>query len=220
MRAFIFANGNFEGSDTILTEIRDDDLIISADGGAQHCIRIGLIPNVVIGDMDSIAPSLVEDLKSQNVQFITYPRDKNETDLELALSYAVQKGVDQILFQGLLGGRLDQSLANLLLLTRDEWKHVDLVVSQGPDIAYLMRDEKKISLRGKPGDLVSLIPVSETVTGVTAQGLRWKLENVDLVIGNTLSVSNEMIGSSAWVKIGSGKLYLIHRNVQSVESED
>jgi thiamine pyrophosphokinase len=203
-----------------LTEISDDDLIISADGGAQHCIRIGLTPTVVIGDMDSITPSLVEDLKSQNVQFITYPRDKNETDLELALSYAVQKGVDQILFQGLLGGRLDQTLANLLLLTRDEWKYVDLVVSQGPDIAYLMRDEKKISLRGKPGDIVALIPVCETVTGVTAHGLRWKLENADLVIGNTLSVSNEMIGSSAWVKIGSGKLFLIHRNIQAVESED
>lgn len=220
MRAVIFANGVLEDVDAILEDIREDDLVIAADGGAQHCFKFGFTPNIIIGDMDSIETSVVEEFKSQKVKFITYHRNKNETDLELALTYAVNKGIDRILFLGLLGGRLDQSLANLLLLSRDEWKHVDLVVFQGADIAYLMRDEKRISLPGRPGDLVSLIPLSKSVTGVSTKGLRWALEDADLFFGHTLSVSNEMIAPTAQVEIQSGILYLVHRSTKVAERED
>lgn len=212
MRALIFANGDFDQPASLLDDIRADDLVIAADGGAQHCLSIGLTPGVVIGDFDSIDTSLVEEYKSQNIQFILYPRDKNKTDLELALFYAVEKSVDQIILFGLLGGRMDQSLANVLLLTRDEWKHIDLVISQGTDIAYLMRGEKEIQIQGNPGDLVSLIPLSEFVTGVTSHGLRWKLDDTSLDFGHTLSVSNELTDDSAWVKIQTGKILLFHRS--------
>lgn len=219
MRALIFANGNFEEPASLLDDIKAHDLIIAADGGAQHCLNKGLEPAVVIGDFDSIDASLVEEYKKLNVQFILFPRDKNETDLELALRYAVGKGVDQIVLFGLLGGRMDQSLANVLLLTRDEWRHVDLVVSQGADIAYLLNGEKIIQLQGNPGDIVSLVPLSEIVNGVTTYGLRWKLDAAKLDFGHTLSVSNKLTGYSAWVKIQSGKLLLFHlkRPVQERE---
>jgi thiamine pyrophosphokinase len=220
MRAFIFANGDFKGSTNALKDFKDDDLIIAADGGAAHCLGIGLFPNVVIGDMDSIPPSEVEKLKSQNIRFITYAKYKDETDLELALKYAVNKGVDQIFFHGLLGGRLDQSLSNIFLLARDEWMNTDLIVFNGLDIAYLMRDGGNISLQGQPGDLVSLIPLSELVSGVSTDGLRWKLSESSLTLGTTLSISNEMLSFSARVKIGSGRLLLIHRKIQLIESED
>ena len=191
MRAVIFANGNFNTSASVLSSLRKDDLLIAADGGAKFYIAVGLWPNIVIGDMDSLSPSMIQDLKNHGSQMIEYSPDKDQTDLELALTYAVQQGADEILLLGLLGGRLDQSMANILLLTRNEWKDLNIVVSNEPDTAYLMHDNDTVSIQGQPGDIVSLIPLSEVVTNVTTLGLRWKLDQAKLILGSTLSVSNE-----------------------------
>jgi thiamine pyrophosphokinase len=84
----------------------------------------------------------------------------------------------------------------------------------------MMRDQNIISLQGNPGDIVSLIPLSAIVTKVSTNGLRWPLKNAELIIGNTISVSNEMIKNSASVEIGKGKLLLVHRDVQAMEDEE
>ncbi len=220
MRAVIFANGNIKKSSIPLSSLREDDLLIAADGGAQHLQELGLRPATVIGDMDSISSTLLNDLKTQGTQMIVYPRDKDQTDLELALTFAVQSGVQEVLFFGVLGGRLDQSLANLMLLTRDDWKNLSLVISNAPDIAYVMRDHGIISLQGNPGDIVSLIPLSAVVTEVSTQGLRWPLKNSELSLGNTISVSNEMLEKSARIEIGIGKLLLVHRDILAAEIEE
>ena len=220
MRALIFANGNFNTSASILSSFREDDLLIAADGGAKFYIAVGLWPNIVIGDMDSLSPSMIQDLKNHGSQMIEYSPDKDQTDLELALTYAVQQGADEILLLGLLGGRLDQSMANILLLTRNEWKDLNIVVSNEPDTAYLMHDNDTVSIQGQPGDIVSLIPLSEVVTNVTTLGLRWKLDQAKLILGSTLSVSNELLKTTAEIQIGSGKLFLIHRDTHMKESEE
>jgi thiamine pyrophosphokinase len=200
--------------------MRKDDLLIAADGGAQHCLDLGLRPATVIGDMDSIPPQLINDLKAQGAQLIVYPRDKDQTDLELALSYAVEQAVQEVLLFGLLGGRLDLSLANLTLLTRDDWQNVSLVVSNEPDTAYLMRDHDAVSLHGKLGDIVSLIPLTDQVTEVSTTGLRWPLESAVLALGNTISVSNEMLSESARIRIGAGKLLLVHRDILAARGKE
>ena len=220
MRAVIFANGTFNTSSAIGDSINEDDLLIAADGGAQHCLYLGLRPTTVIGDMDSIAPELINDLKTHGAQLIVYPRDKDQTDLELALSYAVEQGAQEILLFGLLGGRLDLSLANLMLLARDDWQHISLIVSVEPDTAYMMRDHDVLSLRGQPGDIVSLIPLSDQVTDVSTTGLRWPLEKAVLALGNTISVSNEMLGESARIRIGTGKLLLVHRDILAARGKE
>jgi len=220
LRAVIFANGNFKKSSIPLQSFREDDLLIAADGGAQHLQELGLRPATVIGDMDSISPTLLNDLKTQGTQSIVYPRDKDQTDLELALTYAVQSGVQEVLLFGVLGGRLDQSLANLMLLTRDDWKDLSLVISNAPDIAYVMRDHGTISLQGNPGDIVSLIPLSALVTDVSTHGLRWPLKNAELTLGNTISISNEILEKSARIEIGIGKLLLVHRDILAAEDEE
>ena len=220
MRAVIFANGIFTKSSKLRANIREDDLLIAADGGAQHYLDLGLRPATVIGDMDSIPPQLINDLKAQGAQLIVYPRDKDQTDLELALSYAVKQGVQEVLLFGLLGGRLDLSLANLTLLARDDWQNVSLVVSDEPDTAYLMRDHDAVSLHGKPGDIVSLIPLTDQVTEVTTTGLRWPLESAVLALGNTISVSNEMLSESARIRIGAGKLLLVHRDFLAAREKE
>jgi thiamine pyrophosphokinase len=220
LRAVIFANGNFNPSASILSTLRDDDLLIAADGGAKYCLAAGLWPNTVIGDMDSLSHSLMQDLKNHGSQLVEFSPDKDKTDLELALTYAVQQGALDILLLGLLGGRLDQSMANILLLTRNEWKDLNLIVSDEPDIAYLMHENDTVSIQGKPGDIVSLIPLSKVVTDVTTHGLRWQLDQAKLIMGSTLSVSNELLKTNAKIQIGSGKLFLIHRDTHKKGSEE
>ena len=212
MRAVIIANGAFNKTDSILSALKEEDLIIAADGGAHHCVAAGLWPNVVVGDMDSITTSLIKELRDHGTQLILYPQNKDQTDLELALSLAAEKGYREVLLLGMFGGRLDQSLANILLLTRDEWQDLRLIISAEPDTAYLMRDQDEISLLGHPGDIVSLIPLSSLVEDVSTQGLRWSLDHADLNLGNTLSVSNEMLDTAAHVQVGAGILLLIHRD--------
>ncbi len=220
MRAVIFANGNLNTPNKIRSQIRADDLVIAADGGARHCRDLNLHPHLVIGDMDSISSAHLDDLRTQDTQLLIYPEDKNQTDLELALSYALEKGFNEVLLFGLLGGRLDLSLTNLLLLARDEWGAMSLIVKADPDTAYLMRDHDLIAIDGNPGDTISLIPLSESVTEVSTQGLRWLLDNVDLYLGNTLSVSNELLETSARVQIGKGKMLLVHRDMQAANGEE
>jgi thiamine pyrophosphokinase len=90
---------------------------------------------------------------------------------------------------------------------------MSLVIINGPDTAFLLRSKDLISIKGKPGDIVSLIPVSEVVEGVSTRGLRWQLDQAVLLQGNTRSVSNELITHSAEVNIETGKLLLVHRDI-------
>ncbi len=219
LRAVIFANGILDKNDRVLSHLKPEDLLIAADGGTEHCKEIGIRPDIVIGDMDSISSQLMAEFQSRGTNFIIHSRDKDQTDLELALSYAKQNGVNEVIFFGILGGRLDLSLSNILLLARDEWKSMSLVVINGPDTAFLLRAKDSISVIGKPGDLLSLVPISEVVEGVSTRGLRWQLDQAVLLQGNTRSVSNELLTDSAQVKIDMGKLLLVHRDIpiESIE---
>ena len=210
-RAVILANGPVDKTTDISSLLHADDILIAADGGASRFQSAGIQPHVVVGDMDSIDPALLEKLKSKGIELIGYPKDKDQTDLELAIHFAVGRGMTEILLLGLVGGRLDQTLANLLMLTRPEWGGIRLIVKDGMDTAYPMRDGDEFVLEGSPGDIVSLIPLSEFVSGLTTQGLRWPLHDKLVEFGTTLTVSNEMISEKARVTIRAGNLLLMHR---------
>jgi thiamine pyrophosphokinase len=211
VRAVIFANGNIENQDHVAAILRSEDYLIAADGGAEHCKNLNLKPDVVIGDMDSISRGVEKGLHESGTKFISYPEDKDKTDLELALSYTQKIGADEILLFGILGGRLDMTVANLLLLAKDEWSDVSISVVEGGDTAYLINNTVPVSLVGKIGDKVSLIPLSGRVEGVSTSGLRWKLNDDILYFGDTRGVSNELSASTGDITVRSGKLLIVHR---------
>lgn len=215
MRAVIFANGAFDRPENPLAELHADDYLIAADGGTHHCLALGLTPHVVIGDMDSISESLRDSLSQKGAQFIVHPRDKDETDLELALKHAVSKDCEEILLLGILGGRLDQTLANLLVLTRPHWRPARLTAADGRDYATLLREGEGVHIEAQSGDTVSLIPLSPIVSGITTQGLRWPLEEAVLEFGSTLGISNEMTGEAARVTVEEGLLLVVERSEKS-----
>lgn len=208
-RCLIFANGTLPDPASARRLVRADDLILCADGGTRHALTLGLTPRVVIGDLDSVTDEERGKMKEAGAQVIQFPRDKNETDLELALNYAVEHGYREIVIVAALGDRLDQTLGNLSLLANVEWSTLNVQLDDGVEQAFFCRDESKIE--GSPGDTVSLLPWGGEATGVRTEGLKWPLKDETLLPHKTRGISNEMLGEIAQVKIKSGLLLIIHR---------
>jgi thiamine pyrophosphokinase len=184
------------------------DLIVAADGGAQHVLRMGFTPHVVIGDMDSLTQEQVAHLQQAGCRFLTYPTRKNETDAELALLYAVEQGADQIVILGASGGRIDHTLANVLLLTLPELKGVQVSLVDGQQEVLLIQGEGTI--QGQVGDPVSLLPLAGDAEGITSSGLEYALDDDTLMFGRTRGVSNTLIAPTAHIRLRKGVLLCVH----------
>jgi thiamine pyrophosphokinase len=116
-RILIFANGELPDLDKARSLAQTDDYIICADGGTRHALALGLQPDLIVGDMDSAEPAQLQELRKANVTIESFSHDKDQTDLELAINRALALKPKKIVIVGGLGGRLDQTLANITLLT-------------------------------------------------------------------------------------------------------
>ena len=212
MRAVIFANGVFSHPEIDRARLRPDDWLIAADGGARHCQTLDLTPAVLIGDFDSIRNQERQAFEQQGVTVVPFPESKDETDLELALHYAVEAGVNEVLILAGMGSRWDQSLANLLLPAMVELAGVHIRLIDGPQEATLIRDGETLKLQGQPGDKVSLIPLGGNAHGVTTHGLEYPLHEDTLHFGATRGVSNVLLGAEATIHLDQGIMacFIIH----------
>jgi thiamine pyrophosphokinase len=211
MRAVIFVNGTILDYTQLARWLRPDDYLIAADGGARHCAALGILPAVLVGDLDSITPELLAEYEQAGVAIERHPPRKDETDLELAVRRAVADGATEILLLGALGGRLDQTLANLLLPARKEWT-VPILLADGRQLARVVRGGESVTIRGAEGDTVSVVPMSAEVTGITYTGLEYPLVDATLRLGSTQGVSNRMAGESATIRIASGILLVVQES--------
>ncbi len=189
--------------------LQRDDIVVAADGGARHAIQLGLVPSVVIGDFDSLSDKDRRLLESLEVRFMEFPRDKDETDLELALRHAAGLGGSGILLVGALGSRLDHTLGNLSILSDPALSGMDIRCDDGLEEVFFCRESAGI--RGKPGDTVSLIPWGQVARGVRTSGLKWSLSGEALYPHKTRGISNELTGEFAEVQVSSGLLLIVHR---------
>lgn len=209
MKAVVVANGEIKDVERVLNTISPDDLIVCADGGTANALALRLRPQVVIGDVDSVSPELRRELEGEGVQFIVCSPRKDETDAELALRYCVEYGANHILFFGALGGRLDHTLANLLLLADPTWRAVPIRIVDGRVSVELCSSRCEIT--GKAGDIVSLLPWGGDVTGIQTEGLEYPLNDEMLFFGPARGMSNVMLGDRAIVTVGSGSLLVVHQ---------
>jgi thiamine pyrophosphokinase len=163
VRCVIFANGDPPNPETARRHANHADLLVAADGGAHHALALDLVPHVVIGDLDSLDEGKQTRLRSAGTRFFVHPAAKDETDLELALLYAAEQDARTIIVLAALGGRLDQTLANILLLAMPALVGRDVRLIDGPQTAFVVRDEATIV--GNPGDTVSLLPAALPIAG-------------------------------------------------------
>jgi len=208
-RIIIFANGEPPDLNKAGALVQQDDYIICADGGTRHALALDLKPDLIIGDMDSAEKEQLQKLQDAEVSIELFPHNKNETDLELAIHRAVELNPEQIIIVAALGGRLDQTLANIALLTDLRLSQLDIRLDDGVEEIFLCRDQ--VQVHGRSGDIVSLIPWGGAVAEVQTTHLKWALNKETLYPDRTRGISNEMLDNSASISIGSGLLLIVHR---------
>lgn len=210
-RAVVFFHGDSPSEHTVKRYIREDDVIVCADGGMIWADKLGIKPDVYIGDLDSITSTLHKKLQKEKIEWFIYPKEKDETDSELVMRYVVEQGFTDITIFGWMGSRFDHVLANLFLLGNVK-KNIQVRIVEEEQVLYLVKD--KLSLRGKKGEFVSLIPLNGDVSGVSTKGLKWVLKNETLYYGKTRGVSNELVGKDAAITIKSGVLLVIQHSIK------
>ena len=208
-RIIIFANGELPDLTKARALLRPGDIIICADGGTRHALSLDVRPDLIIGDLDSAAPGVLQKFSKEGVNIESHPRDKNETDLELAINRAVEMNPKRLIIVAALGGRLDQTLANITLLSDPRLSQFHVRLDDGVEEILLCRD--RVEVHGRSGDLVSLIPWQGVVTGIQTDGLKWPLHRETLYPDKTRGISNEMAGDAAAVSMESGLLLIVHR---------
>jgi len=208
MRAVVFANGVIQEINLVKPLIGKKDLIVSADGGLRYIRSLDLIPDMIIGDLDSVSHDDVEYFEDKKIEILKFPREKDQTDLEIALIELVDRNYKNILVVGALGGRTDQTLANLGLMLSFSNDEIQIEFDDGQEHIMLVRNRQVFF--GKKGDTVSLIPQCSPAKGITTSGLRYPLNGESLFPGQTRGISNEMIEKSAEINITSGTILCIH----------
>lgn len=182
-------------------------LIICADGGAQVARNWGLSPAVIVGDQDSIDTETKNYWAEKRVPFLKFPVAKDKTDLDLAVDYAINEGVKEIILTGGWGSRIDHSLGNVGLLYSLAKRGItnSLVTKESSLFACFGQFAASVQV----GSIISLLPLTPVVHNVTSKGLRYSLEGVNLSKGSTLGISNEAVAKKIQLKFASGILLVV-----------
>ena len=216
-RALVFVNGDCEPLTLTRCAPLAADFILCVDGGLRHCLAADLQPDLLVGDLDSASTTELDSLRERGVEIQRWPVRKDATDLELALDALVQlqqrEQIAEVVMLGMAGGRLDQSLANILQLTRVQWPfEISLLTPEGD--AWLLQGPRQWQQSLAPGTLVSLLALGagsasaatasgleldhnhNDCTGVCTTGLEYPLHNGTLQLGSSLGLSNVVAASA------------------------
>lgn len=201
----------FTGGDPIPTAVAPllptAATVIAADSGAEHASAMGRSIDVAVGDFDSLSLSGLKALEATGTLIERYAIDKDRTDLEIALDKAVEYEPKVIVVVGGYGGRLDHFLGNALVLSSSKYAETTISAFMGSGRLYIVRSS--LELGGEPNAYVSLLAMTEPVSGITTRGLRWELNDDILAPGSSRGMSNELLGTDASVSVASGALVVI-----------
>lgn len=212
-KAYIFLNGEFEKPLCDWPENPEaTDLVIAADGGGRHATALGWPVHCLVGDFDSLTPDLLARYQQAGTELERHPTAKDEIDFELALSLARRRKYRIVEVLGSLGGRWDMSLANLFLPRADEWDGLLVRFRHGPWNILTLPGPASLSLGGRPGDLLSLLPLGQDVRGVTLRGCRFPLAEETLKAGLSRGLSNSFDQDEISLSFASGTLMILHRS--------
>lgn len=208
-RIIILANGDLINRDYVQSQLKPDDMIIAANGGTRLAFALNIIPSMVIGDRDSLPTHLQEWLLTHKIPHKQHPPEKDETDLELAIYYAIEKKPQKILFLGLTGSRTDHMLANFSLLVIVAHHNIQAEVIVNQEHIYAVTED--LILRGQPGDTLSILPWGGDALGVSTEGTKWKLQDATLPFGPARGISNIMVQAQVEIRIKQGLILVVHQ---------
>lgn len=206
-RALVIANGQWEDDRDFFYKLMESvDTLVCADGGAKHAFQLGLRPERIFGDLDSLDSELQREYQEMGVEFCQFPAKKDKTDTHLVIDHLIAAGFTEILLAGALGGRPDHLLGNLMLLNYGHEQGVMIkLITPTVEVQLL---EGSLQVFGHYGDTFSLIPLDEVAKGVTLEGFKYPLLAHDIYRESTLGISNLIIAEEASVSIQEGRAFI------------
>lgn len=205
MNSILILGGELKKSSRIKKYTRESSLVVAADHGAQNALKLGIIPDHVVGDLDSLSAYVKSRLKAKS-RFHRYPSRKDFSDAELALQFILSKKPTEIIIIGALGKRIDHAIANLMLLTQIPEKILACIMDEGIEIFYV---RNIFELKGKKGNLISILPLLSHRTFLKTSGLSYGLNNKKLRMG-AHGLSNRMVKSTAMIEVKEGAVFVFH----------
>ncbi|HYE80581.1 MAG TPA: thiamine diphosphokinase [Clostridia bacterium] len=206
MKTVIIGSGEIYDYSFCYDIVQNADRIICADGGTRHAINMKLVPDVIIGDMDSSAVQYIDYFSKKGVEVIQYPPEKDKTDTQICVEFALAFSREIILL-GATGSRIDHMLANISLLKLGMEKNIPISIIDNKNNIRMIKDA--IALKGNKGDYFSLIPFTEKVEGISTKGAHYGLHDAEMVLGDPYGVSNYFEEETVEINISKGYLLVI-----------
>ena len=209
MRAALFLNGFADPPDLLRRVAGRADLVVAADGGALHALRAGIVPDLVVGDMDSLGEEGARRLGGRGATLERHPSRKDKMDGHLAILAAQKRGATVLDLLCAVGGRLDAVFALPHLLLAAERLGVRTTAVAGWGEMFVVEDGSR-AVGGRTGEDVSVFPLAGAAEGVTLEGFEYPLEGARIEAGDTLGFHNELLGEGATVAVKRGALFVVH----------
>lgn len=206
MKGLVISSGEIKDLELLKIEVEKSDYIICADGGFDYMMKIDQVPNLVVGDLDSITKEGLEYINKYNIDLKRYPVMKNETDNELATDEMIKKGIKDITFMGVVGSRYDHSLINIFLLRKLYKKNIVAKIVSDRNIIMYTNDTMLLENNNK---YISVIPISTEGAIITLEGFVYPLNKYFMEFGSSRGISNEIKDSLAKITIHNGEVLVL-----------
>lgn len=213
-KAVVVLGGDLTIGSWVKDILKSCDIIIAADNGVSHCLKLDVEPNICIGDFDSISNKDLNTAKKLGWEIKRFPEDKNKTDGQLAVEEAINLGAETInIIAGVYGSsRFDHRIGNILLLASEFLASKDVrLVEKNIEISLINSNRTRI-LENHKDSIVSLIPLTNLVEGIRTKGLKYNLFAENLNIGQTRGISNIVIDDNSEISVSNGMLLIILEN--------
>ncbi|MCI9487944.1 MAG: thiamine diphosphokinase [Lachnospiraceae bacterium] len=186
------------------------DCVIAVDGGLERTERLGLTPDCIVGDFDTVSRPVLDRYRKMGIPFEAHKPEKDYTDTELALTYGLSlPGVSEIAILGGLGRRFDHALANVQILLHALKKRIPCSIVDACNRISLLDGPVDLERSRIWGRYISLIPFTERVTGITLTGFKYPLKEAVFTQGGSLGVSNELIAERGRISFREGILIYV-----------
>lgn len=203
MKALVISSGTINNYNILESIVKESDFIVCADGGMDHLMKIKRLPNLILGDLDSISRDALDYINKNNIIIKRFSSIKNSTDTDLAMEYLIEEGFRNITLIGVTGTRQDHTMANIMLLNRLHEKRIKGKIVDDNNIIYLIDDYLEIEYQ--EGVYVSIVPITESGIEVSLDGFYYNLNNHRIKFGSTNGISNKITDSCGTINIHSGK---------------
>lgn len=203
MKGLIISSGTITNYNRLESVVKESDFIICADGGMDHIMKVNLLPDLVLGDLDSISENALKYIEEKNIPVQKFPSIKDTTDTGLAVDYLIEKGLEEIILMGVTGTRQDHTIANIFILNELHEKGIKGKIIDDNNIIYLI--DNYLELEYVENSFISVIPITEDGIEVSLSGFFYNLDKEKIKFGSTCGVSNKIIDENGVVRIHKGK---------------